>query len=130
MARPTPSLARLISEGLRHGGDLVGRELELMRRETDGNIRAILGLVARFGTALTLVVAALVMLFVALVKGIAALIGSEILAALIVGAPFAGIALILMVLGLRRMDRSNLLPRRFERQVEKDAALVTGRVAD
>jgi hypothetical protein len=130
MARPTPSLARLISEGLRHGGDLVGQELELMRRETDGNIRAILGLVARFGTALTLVVAALVMLFVALVKGIAALIGSEILAALIVGAPFAGIALVLMVLGLRRMNRSNLLPRRFERQVEKDAALVTGRVAD
>ena len=130
MARPTPSLARLISEGLRHGGDLVGQELELMRRETDGNIGAILGLVARFGTALTLVVAALVMLFVALVKGIAALIGSEILAALIVGAPFGGIALVLMVLGLRRMDRSNLLPRRFERQVEKDAALVTGRVAD
>ncbi|WP_264046033.1 phage holin family protein [Methylobacterium flocculans] len=130
MARPTPSLRSLISEGLRHGGDLVGQELELMRRETDGNIRAILGLVARFGTALTLVVAALVMLFVALVKGLAALIGSEVLAALIVGTPFAAVALILTVMGTRRMARSNLLPRRFERQVGKDAALVANQVAD
>lgn len=129
MTRPTPSLRSLISEGLRHGGDLVGRELELMRRETDGNIRAILGLIARFGTALVLVVAALVMLFVALVKGIAALIGSEIVAALIVGGPFAAVALTLTVMGLRRMARSNLLPRRFERQVEKDAALVSDRVS-
>jgi len=130
MGRPTPSLRSLISEGLRHGGDLVGQELELMRRETDGNIRAILGLVARFGTVIVLVVAALVMVFVAVVKGLAALIGSEILAALIVGGPFAAVALLLTVLGLRRMARSNLLPRRFERQVEKDAALVTDRVAD
>ena len=57
MGRPTTSLRSLISEGLRHGGDLVGQELELMRRETDGNIRAILGLIARFGTAIVLVVA-------------------------------------------------------------------------
>ncbi|MCJ2037146.1 phage holin family protein [Methylobacterium sp. J-068] len=130
MGRPTASLRTLISEGLRHGGDLVGQELELMRRETDGNIQAILGLVATFGTALVLVVAAMVMLFVALVKGLAALIGSEILAALIVGSPFAAIALVLTTLGLRRMARSNLLPRRFERQVGKDAALVTERASD
>ncbi|GJD71954.1 phage holin family protein [Methylobacterium goesingense] len=129
MAQKTQSLRSLISEGLRHGGDLVGQELELMRRETDGNIQAILGLVARFGTALVLVVAALVMLFVAVVKGLAALIGSEILAALIVGGPFAAVALVLTVMGLRRMARSNLLPRRFERQVEKDAALVSDRVS-
>jgi hypothetical protein len=130
MGRPTTSLRSLISEGLRHGGDLVGQELELMRRETDGNIRAILGLIARFGTAIVLVVAALMMLFVALVKGLAALIGSEILAALIVGSPFAAIALILTTMGLRRMARANLLPRRFERQVAKDATLVTDRVGD
>ncbi|MDB5645204.1 phage holin family protein [Methylobacterium sp.] len=130
MGRPTTSLRSLISEGLRHGGDLVGQELELMRRETDGNIRAILGLIARFGTAIVLVVAALMMLFVALVKGLAALIGSEILAALIVGSPFAAIALILTTMGLRRMARGNLLPRRFERQVAKDATLVTDRVGD
>lgn len=130
MAPPTPSLGRLISEGLRHGGDLVGQELELMRRETDGNIRAILGVFACFGTAVILLVAALAMVLVALVKGLAALIGSEILAALIVGAPFAAVALILMMLGLRRMDRSNLLPRRFERQIEKDATLMTARNDD
>jgi uncharacterized protein (DUF2062 family) len=64
------------------------------------------------------------------VKGLAALIGSEILAALIVGSPFAAIALILTTMGLRRMARGNLLPRRFERQVAKDATLVTDRVGD
>ena len=72
----------------------------------------------------------LFMVFVALVKGLAALIGSEVLAALIVGTPFAAVALILTVMGTRRMARSNLLPRRFERQVGKDAALVANQVAD
>lgn len=121
-----PGLRTLLADGLRHGGDLVSQELTLLRRETDGNIRAILGLMARFGTVAMLVLAAMVSVLVAVVKAVAALTGSDIAAALIVGAPFAAVAIGLMVLGLRRMSRDNLYPRRFEHQVEKDARLVTG----
>lgn len=124
---PAPALWNLLADACRHGDDLVSQELSLLRRETDGNLRAILGLGARFGTVAMLVLAALMSLLVASVKGVAALIGSEIAAALIVGAPFAVAALVLMMLGLRRMSRDNLYPRRFGRQVEKDARMVTGR---
>ncbi len=125
MRQPTaPGLWTLFAEGLRHGSALLSQELTLLQRETDGNIRAILGLTARFGTVAVLVIAALVAFLVALVKGISALTGSEIAGALIVGTPFAMVALVLMVLGLRRMARDNLYPRRFERQMEKDAELV------
>lgn len=124
MRQPTaPDLWTLFAEGLRHGSTLIAQELTLLRRETDGNIRAILGLTARFGTVAVLVIAALVSLLIALVKAIAALTGSDVAGALIVGAPFAAGALILMVLGLRRMSRDNLHPRRFERQVEKDVRM-------
>lgn len=116
-----PGLWPLLADGLRHGSALLSQELTLLQRETDGNIRAILGLTARFGTVAVLIIAALVSVLVALVKGMAALTGSDVAGALIVGAPFAMVALVLMVLGLRRMSRDNLHPRRFERQVEKDA---------
>ncbi|NEU11898.1 phage holin family protein [Methylobacterium sp. BTF04] len=121
---PAPGLRTLLADGLRHGGDLFSQEMTLLRQETDGNIRAILGLTARFGTVAMLVLAALVSLLVALVKTVAALTGSDIIASLIVGTPFAGAAVALMVLGLRRMSRKNLYPRRFERQVEKDVEMV------
>ena len=118
-----PGLWILLADGLRHGSALLSQELALLQRETDGNIRAILGLTARFGTVAVLIIAALVPLLVALVKGVAALTGSEIVGPLIVGAPFAVVALVLTVLGLRRMSRDNLYPRRFERQLEKDVRM-------
>lgn len=118
-----PGLWNLLSDGLRHGSALLSQELALLQRETDGNIRAILGLTARFGTVAVLIVAALVSLLVALVKGVAALVGSEIAGAVIVGTPFTVVAGVLTVLGLRRMSRDNLYPRRFERQLEKDVRM-------
>jgi hypothetical protein len=115
----------LLSDSVRHAADLVGGEFELLRRETDGNVRAILGLIVTFGTAALLVLAALMLLVVFLVKGIGALLGSEVAGALVVGGPFALATLVLMVLGMRRMSRDNLAPRRFERQVARDARMAT-----
>ncbi|WP_244032205.1 phage holin family protein [Methylobacterium sp. J-090] len=114
-----------MGDSVRHAADLVGGEFKLLRRETDGNIRAILGLVAAFGTAALLVLAALMLFVVFLVKGLGALLGSEIAGALVVGGPFALAALALLVLGMRRMSRDNLAPRRFERQVARDAGMAT-----
>lgn len=118
-------LGALFGDSVRHAAELVGGEFELLRRETDGNIRTILRLVATFGTAVLLVLAALMLFVVFLVKGIGALLGSEIAGAVIVGGPFAGIALVLTVFGMRRMARDNLAPRRFERQVARDARMAT-----
>ena len=118
-------LGALLGDSVCHAADLVGGEFELLRRETDGNIRAILGLVAAFGTASLLVLAALMLFVVFLVKGLGALLGSEVAGALVVGGPFALAALVLLVLGMRRMSRENLAPRRFERQVARDARMAT-----
>ncbi|WP_162238632.1 phage holin family protein [Methylobacterium sp. Leaf102] len=114
-----------MSDSVRHAADLVGGEFELLRRETDGNIRAILGLIATFGTASLLVLAALMLFVVFLVKAAGALLGSEVAGALVVGGPFALATVVLTVLGIRRMSRDNLAPRRFERQVARDARMAT-----
>lgn len=118
-------LAGLFGDSVRNAADLLDGEFELLRRETDGNIRAILRLVATFGTAMLLVFAALMLFVVFLVKGIGALLGSEIAGAVVVGGPFAVVALALTVFGMRRMARKNLAPRRFERQVAEDARMAT-----
>ncbi|SFG89218.1 phage holin family protein [Methylobacterium gossipiicola] len=121
----TKGLAGLFGDSVRNAADLLSAEFELLRRETDGNIRAILRLVTILGTAVLLVLAAMMLFVVFLVKGIGALLGSDIAGAVVVGGPFAAVALALTVFGLRRMARKNLLPRRFERQIAEDARMAT-----
>lgn len=122
--RRPPGTLGLLGEALRAGGDLVGKELKLFQVEADGNIRALVALIARFGFAVILLVGGLLLLVLALVKALGALIGSQALAALAVGGGFAAITGIFLVLGLRRMSLDNLAPRRTERQLARDAQLV------
>ncbi|MGU3540246.1 phage holin family protein [Methylobacterium sp. A54F] len=113
----------LIAEGLRLLAGHLTKELTLASRELDGNLRAVLGLVAKFGGAAIVVICAGFTLLLALVKAVAALIGSEIAASLIVGTPFAAVAILLAVLGFRRATPERLRPRRTERQVARPAGV-------
>lgn len=96
--------AVLILAALRDAGAHLGNLLRLARAEIRGNLRALASLVTLFGGALLLVLASLVLLLFALRDALAALIGDDALAAVIVALPFLVAAAILTRIGLRRMS--------------------------
>ncbi|WP_342148167.1 phage holin family protein [Methylorubrum sp. SB2] len=99
--RSTPALiAAAVREASAQFADL----LRLARIEVRGNLRAVATLAALFGGALLLVLVSLVLLLIALRDAIAALIGSDALAGVIVALPFLVATAILMWAGFRRMS--------------------------
>ena len=103
---PPESTLALTLGMVRETSRLVGRTLDLARTEIDGNLRALVGLLALLGTIVVLLVAAFFVFLDALVKALAVLIGSEVVAALVVASPFLAAAGLLAVLGLRRIARA------------------------
>ncbi|MGN7125218.1 phage holin family protein [Methylorubrum thiocyanatum] len=89
---------------IREASTHLGMLLRLARTEIRGNLRALAALVALFGGALLLVLTSLVLLLLALRDALAALIGSEALAALIVALPFVVIAAILVLMSLQKLS--------------------------
>lgn len=114
--RPTVPLQHLLASALRDGGDHVGQMLRLARIETDATLRTWLRLAGILGAIPILAIATFFLGLDALVKIIAAVSGAPLIAALIVAAPFIGIALVLARLGVQRMALSNLEPWRSWRQ--------------
>lgn len=119
--RSSESTLALFGSLARETGHLLDKTFALARLELGGNLRAALGLIALFGGAGLLLVAALFTGLHAAVKAVAALVGSEAIAALVVATPFVLAAALLATFGLRRMALANLEPRRTERQVAEDA---------
>jgi hypothetical protein len=117
--RPDGPLALLVA-ALREGAAHIESLLTLARTEVDGNIRALVSLVAIVGTIPILLIVTFFLGLDAVVKLLAVLLGSEAPAALIVAAPFLAVALLLGWLGARRMALSNLEPWRTWRQVKRD----------
>jgi hypothetical protein len=122
-ARARENVLVLLLDAIREGATLVGRTLELARVETDGNIRALAGLAAKVLAIAVLVVSAFLVFLDAAVKMLAALIGSEPVAALLVAAPFLAVAAILGLMGARRVALHNLEPWRTMREAKRIAAL-------
>ena len=116
---PDGSLALLVA-ALREGAAHIEAMLALARTEVDGNVRAIVSLVAIVGTIPILLIVIFFLGLDAVVKLLAVPFGSEAPAALIVAAPFLAVALVLGWLGARRMALSNLEPWRTWRQVKRD----------
>lgn len=97
---------------LRESSRLVSRTLDLARTEIDGNIRALIGVFALLGTILVLLVAAFFVFLDAMVKALAVLIGSELVAASIVASPFLIAAGLLVAFGVRRIGRATRIVHR------------------
>jgi hypothetical protein len=116
---PDGTLALLVA-ALREGAAHIEAMLALARTEVDGNVRAIVSLVAIVGTIPILLIVIFFLGLDAVVKLLAVPFGSEAPAALIVAAPFLAVALVLGWLGARRMALSNLEPWRTWRQVKRD----------
>ncbi|TXM92402.1 phage holin family protein [Methylobacterium sp. WL103] len=120
----TPASTLALTLGmLRESSRLVGRTLDLARTEIDGNIRALIGLLALLGTIVVLLVAAFFVFLDAMVKALTVLIGSEVVAALVVASPFLVAAGLLAAVGLRRIARATRI---VPPKVRGQAALATG----
>jgi|GEM_PF-1373341 len=112
------TLALLIA-ALREGTAHVEALLTLARTEIDGNLRAIVSLIAIVGTIPILLIVTFFLGLDGVVKLLALPLGSEAPAALIVAAPFLAMALWLGWLGSRRMALANLEPWRTWRQAKR-----------
>lgn len=129
MAEPgLRSIPTLVGDAVRELRDLVGSEITLFRTELAQGVHRI-----GFGLSLLLVaavfaIAGLFTLLLALVKGIAVLVQSDALAALIVGGVFLLLAIGLGLFGRSKTSLSTLEPTRTGRQVRQDAQVLTERM--
>lgn len=98
------STIRLVVEAVRLASSLAVKEITLFSDEVDRIIRVVSGWTLWGGAILLFACVSGFLLLMALVKGLAALIGSEPIAAVIGAAPFAVMAVLLIVRGLRKMD--------------------------
>ncbi|KQT58223.1 hypothetical protein ASG52_22515 [Methylobacterium sp. Leaf456] len=126
---PSSSIQALIADALREASELAGKEIALFRTEMTSNVRSLFVGLGMMVFAAVFAVTAMLVLIGALVKFVATLVGSEWLAALLVGGAMLLVAVILGVLGARAMSLSNLAPTRTSRQVRQDARALTERVS-
>jgi len=129
MAEPgLRSIPTLVGDAVRELRDLVGSEIALFRTEmAQGVHRISLGL-SLLLVAAVFAIAGLFTLLLALVKGIAVLVQSDALAALIVGGVFLVLALGMALFGRSKASLSTLEPTRTGRQVKQDAKVLTERM--
>ena len=124
--RPPDGTLTLLIAALREGTVHIEALLTLARTEVDGNLRAIVSLVAIVGTIPILLIVTFFLGLDGVVKLLALPLGSEAPAALIVAAPFLIMALWLGWLGMRRMALANLEPWRTWRQAKRTVRDVAG----
>jgi hypothetical protein len=120
------TVATLTSAALSQCAKLFQNEVDLAKAEVHQKFSKIGGAITYIGAGAILVIPALVMVLFALV---AAMIGSgwsEPVSYLIAAVVAPAIAGILFMVGLKRRDASNLVPRETVRQLQKDKDTVKG----
>src|SRR4051812_157984 len=111
---------KLLGEALRESSDLAQKELALFRAEMSENMRTLaMGLVTVI-VAAVFAILALIWLTQALVYWLAAVVGSQASAALIVGGVMAVIAIGLGLYGRSAMAKTSLAPNRAIASVKRD----------
>src|SRR4051812_10845178 len=120
---------KLLGEALRESSDLAQKELALFRAEMSENMRTLaMGLVMVI-VAAVFAILALIWLTQALVYWLATVVGSQALAALIVGGVLAVIALGLGLYGRSAISKTSLAPSRTARSLQQDATVLTESVS-
>ncbi|WP_336488794.1 phage holin family protein [Methylobacterium nigriterrae] len=131
MAEPQArSIPTLIGDAVRETQDLVSKEIALFRTEMQEGLEHLAFALSLFIAAGVFALTALLVLILALVKGLAVLLHSEALAALIVAGAFALVTIGLVLWGRSKVSVSGLKPTRTERQVREDAAIITERLGE
>src|SRR5215204_3373103 len=124
-----PSIQRLLGDALQESSDLARKELALFRTEMSDNVRTIaMGLVMVIAAAVFSILA-LIWLTQALVDWLATKVGSQALAALIVGGVLALIAVGLGLYGRSAMSKTSLAPTRTAKSLQRDKEVLTERAS-
>jgi uncharacterized membrane protein YqjE len=123
------SIHNLLGEALRETSGLARKEIALFKTELSENVRNLFIALAMMVGAAVFAVAAIILFTEALVKWLATVVGSEALAALIVGGAMALIALGLVLYGRSAMSVANLAPTRTVRSVQRDTEVLSERMA-
>ncbi|WP_246687859.1 MULTISPECIES: phage holin family protein [unclassified Methylobacterium] len=114
----------MLAEALRGAGDVVRGEIALFRQEIIDSLRSVvIGLAAMAGAAVFAIVGFLVLVD-ALMKWLAAVVGSEALSALIVGVVFLVLGVVLALTARSRFSLKGLMPTRTGRQLRQDANVI------
>ena len=117
----------LVGEALRESTDLAQKEFTLFRTEMTQNIRTLFMGLAMVVVAAIFAIAAIMLFTDSLVHWLATVVGSEALAALIVGGVLAIIAVGLGLWGRSAMTASSLTPQRTMRSLKRDAEVLSER---
>jgi hypothetical protein len=129
MAEPgLRSVPTLVGDAVREMQDLVSSEVTLFRTEMAQGVHRISLGISLLLMAAVFAITGLFTLLLALVKGIAVLVQSDALAALIVGAVFLLLAIGLGLFGRSKTSLTTLEPTRTGRQVKQDAQVLTERI--
>ena len=115
----TTEIAENVRAFMRDSVELVRKEVQLAKLETNEKISQLTSGLVFVIVGARLMVVALGFLAEALVEGLAALIGSEGLAALLVGAIVAIVGIILILKGKSNLSPENLKPSRTLRTTER-----------
>jgi hypothetical protein len=122
------TVAALTSVALSQFAKLFQNEVDLAKAEVGEKFSKIGGAIAYIGAGAILVIPALVMALFALAAAMIAGGWSEPISYLIAAVIAAAIAGILCLVGFKRLDAGNLVPRETVRQLEKDKDTVKGMV--
>ena len=125
MDRQDPrSTGSLLTDVLGSIGNLLRQEVDLARAEVDENLK-------RAGAALGLLVAAIILAFIGLsvlsTAAISALVLagiSQLWATLLVGLVVLLVAVIMVIIGLKRLKLSSIAPSRAARSIKADAHMM------
>jgi len=124
-----PGIQNLIGEALRESSDLARKELTLFKAELAANVKTLAIGAAMMAAAGIFAIAALILFTEALVKWLATVVGSEALAALIVGGGMAAIAVGLVLYGRSTMSAASLAPNRSIKSIQRDTQVLSEKVA-
>jgi hypothetical protein len=126
---PGQSINTLLGEALRDTTDLARKELALFKTELSENVRTLLIGIGMIAGAAIFAVAAIILFTEALVKWLATIVGSEALAALIVGSAMAVVAIGLVMYGRSTISAASLAPTRSVRSIQRDTQVLSEKVA-
>ena len=120
------TVATLTSAALSQFAKLFQNEVDLAKAEVGEKFSKIGGAIAYIGAGAILVIPALVMALFALAAAMIAGGWSEPVSYLIAAVVAAALAGILFIVGLKRLDARNTMPRETVRQLEKDKDTLKG----